>query len=215
MILYHGSEYIIEKPLFGAGNCHNDYGLAFYCTKAWDLAAEWAVDARRDGYVNEYELNINNLSVLDLLSGEYSVLNWMAVLLENRVFGINSEIAETGKRFLIDNYHVPYSNYDVVIGWRADDSYFSYARAFLNNTISVETLEKAILLGNLGIQYAIKSKRGFDNIVFVSAKDAMSSVFYELKSKRDVAARNEYKNILLNRDVTKGVFLLDLMRAHK
>ena len=33
MLLYHGSDHVIEKPEFGAGKKHNDYGKGFYCTK--------------------------------------------------------------------------------------------------------------------------------------------------------------------------------------
>ena len=33
MLLYHGSDHIIEKPEFGAGKKHNDYGRGFYCTQ--------------------------------------------------------------------------------------------------------------------------------------------------------------------------------------
>ncbi|MBQ4255634.1 MAG: DUF3990 domain-containing protein, partial [Bacilli bacterium] len=29
--IYHGSEFIIEKPEHLKGNIHNDYGLGFYC----------------------------------------------------------------------------------------------------------------------------------------------------------------------------------------
>ena len=31
--IYHGSDKIIEKPLFGHGKTYNDYGLGFYCTE--------------------------------------------------------------------------------------------------------------------------------------------------------------------------------------
>jgi hypothetical protein len=30
MVLYHGSEKIIDVPEFGKGNSHNDYGRGFY-----------------------------------------------------------------------------------------------------------------------------------------------------------------------------------------
>ena len=33
MILYHGSDHIIEKPVFGEGKSYNDYGRGFYCTE--------------------------------------------------------------------------------------------------------------------------------------------------------------------------------------
>ena len=38
MILYHGSNHIIDKPLYGAGKKYNDYGIGFYCTENIELA---------------------------------------------------------------------------------------------------------------------------------------------------------------------------------
>ena len=40
----------------------------------------------------------------------------------------------------------------MIIGYRADDSYFSFANAFLNNTLSLEQLKEAMYLGKLGEQ---------------------------------------------------------------
>ena len=48
MLLYHGSDHIIEKPEFGAGKKHNDYGRGFYCTQNIELAKEWAVSEDAD-----------------------------------------------------------------------------------------------------------------------------------------------------------------------
>ena len=56
MLLYHGSDHIIEKPEFGAGKKHNDYGRGFYCTQNIELAKEWAVSEDADGYVNKYSI---------------------------------------------------------------------------------------------------------------------------------------------------------------
>ncbi|MBQ6625824.1 MAG: DUF3990 domain-containing protein [Ruminococcus sp.] len=62
LTIYHGSSKIIERPLFGAGNPNNDYGLGFYCTETLDLAKEWACSAETDGYANKYSLNTDGLS---------------------------------------------------------------------------------------------------------------------------------------------------------
>ena len=53
-------------------------------------------------------------------------------------------------------------DYDLILGYRADDSYFSFARAFISNTISIAQLEKAMYLGELGTQYFIKSEKALD-----------------------------------------------------
>ena len=77
IVLYHGSENIIQKPIYGAGNKHNDYGLGFYCTENIDLAKEWAVsNSDKNGYANKYILDTTNLKVLDLSSPQYNILHW-------------------------------------------------------------------------------------------------------------------------------------------
>jgi hypothetical protein len=64
---------------------------------------------------------------------------------------------------LIDN-KIDISEYDVIIGYRADDSYFSYIREFLDNRMYIETLEQSMKLGDLGIQICIKSKKAYDRL---------------------------------------------------
>ena len=41
--LYHGSEKIIEKSIYGQGEKYNDYGLGFYFIDSIDMAKEWGV----------------------------------------------------------------------------------------------------------------------------------------------------------------------------
>ncbi len=86
--IYHGSDHIIEQPTFGDGKIHNDYGLGFYCTEHVELAKEWACSADSDGYANHYSLDCRGLSVLNLNGPEYNILNWLAILLENRKFNV-------------------------------------------------------------------------------------------------------------------------------
>ncbi len=49
-------------------------------------------------------------------------------------------------------------NKDLVIGSIADDSYFSFARSFVMNTISLKQLGNAMRLGKLGEQFVLKSE---------------------------------------------------------
>lgn len=62
MIVFHGSEHIVEKPVFRGGKKSNDYGYGFYTTESLDLAKEWACAKNTDGYANRYELNMDGLS---------------------------------------------------------------------------------------------------------------------------------------------------------
>lgn len=86
--LYHGSDHIIENPVFGEGKSYNDYGRGFYCTEHVELAKEWACALGGDGYANHYKLDMSGLSVLNLNTQEYNILNWLAILLENRKFNV-------------------------------------------------------------------------------------------------------------------------------
>jgi hypothetical protein len=214
IILYHGSEKIIKKPVLTGGKISNDYGQGFYCTKHLELAKEWAVDDERPGFVNSYEIDIDRLRILNLNSKDYSILHWLIVLLEHRNVKINSPIARDGLDYLMKHYHVDLEDYDLILGYRADDSYFSFARAFISNTISITQLEKAMYLGELGTQYFIKSEKAFSRLKFIEAIQVDNASYYPKKMLRDENARDSFYNIsnTIDRD---GVYLVDLMRREK
>lgn len=190
--LYHGSNKIIKCPQYGVGSRFNDYGMGFYCTQSLDLAKEWAVDDDRDGYANEYMFHLDGLDLLDLSSEEYNILHWLTILLQNRLFDVQSDFGEEAKQYLIRNFDVQYREYDVIIGYRADDSYFSFAQDFLNNGISLSVLSSAMRLGKLGQQIVLKSQKAFEQIRFQQAIPAESSIWLPQKLERDSRARRDY-----------------------
>lgn len=212
MILYHGSINIIDKPIFGKGKAYNDYGLGLYLTEELELAKEWAVDEYSDGYVNEYELDLNNIKIMDL-SKDYNTLNWIAILLKNRSFSIKNDIARLGKEYLLNNYLLSYEEYDVIIGYRADDSYFSYAEAFLNNTISLNKLSEALKIGNLGMQVVLKSQKAFNQLKFINYFEAKKEIYYPLRLKRNLNAKDEYSSTKRKKISSNDIFLNDIMRG--
>ena len=191
-IIYHGSQNIIDMPLYGAGKKRNDYGLGFYCTENIELAKEWAVDYQRDGYVNSYELKDEDLKMLYLNSDEYCILHWLAILLENRTFDVNSALAKAAKEYILSNFLIDTSAYDLIIGYRADDSYFSFADDFIKGVISYRQLRNAMHLGNLGEQIVLKSKKAFEKISFVESDYVSAKEWYAKKAARDAIAREEY-----------------------
>lgn len=213
-ILYHGSPVVVERPLLEAGKPHNDYGRGFYCTRSWDMAGEWACKGGSDGFVNAYSLDLGSLRVLDLLDGSYTVLNWMALLLANRVFSLRSALASDAREYLLARFLPDTSQYDVVLGYRADDSYFSYAEQFVENGLPVRKLGEALRLGELGEQTALVSQRAFDALRFADASVAEASVYYPRFSQRDNAAREKFRSELRSaRNYKDDVFVLDLMRG--
>lgn len=212
IIVYHGSSKIIEKPILGMGNPNNDYGLGFYCTENEELAKEWACSSESDGYANKYSLDLTGLSVLSLTNGEYNILNWLFVLLENRQFRISGDIATQAKEYIFDNFAIDYKKYDVIKGYRADDAYFSFANAFLNNTISISQLEKAMVLGKLGEQVVAISQKAFDAFEFMEATVAPNEMYLPKKMARDSAARDEFKKEKSRGSVLAEKYILDIIR---
>ena len=209
--IYHGSEQIVEEPTFGKGKKHNDFGLGFYCTESDDLAKEWAVSSLRNGFSNKYTLDTEYLNILNLNSPDYTILNWIAVLVEHRVFSLKTPVARRAKRYLIDNFSVNVNAFDLITGYRADDSYFDYAESFLNNGISVEQLAKAMKLGNLGEQVVIKSQFAFSKLKYEGFDVAEKDVFYVLRKARDDEANQTYLEML--EEESDGLYIQDIMRG--
>ena len=213
MMIYHGSKDIIEKPEFGKGNQKNDYGLGFYCTENVELAKEWACSNNEtNGYANQYEIDLSDYKVLDLREEKYSILNWMALLLKFRTFDVNTPISAQAKEYILENFYVDVEEYDVIIGYRADDSYFSFAKDFINNTISVEQLAEAMRLGELGIQIVLKSKKAFDAVKYKSYELAECKEYYVKRVSRDKKARETYLSGYRQDLVSDGLFVMDIIR---
>ena len=209
--VYHGSEKIIEVPEFGAGKKNNDFGLGFYCTESEALAKEWAVSSLRNGFANRYTLDTEYLNILNLNGSDYTILNWIAVLVEHRRFSIKTPIARRAKQYLIDNFSVNVNAYDLITGYRADDSYFDYAESFLNNGISVEQLARAMRLGKLGEQIVIKSQFAFSKLKFEGFEVAEKDKCYVLRKARDDEANRMYSEMLEEDD--DGLYIRDIMRG--
>ncbi len=212
MIIYHGSPEIVKTPELKKGKKYNDYGQGFYCTKELELAKEWAVTEGMDGYVNKYKIDVNKLKTLNLSGKKYSILHWLTLLVQNRELRSMTPIMRSAKDWLNANYSIDIAEYDVIVGYRADDSYFSFARDFLNNTISIEQLSYAMHLGKLGEQFVLKSEKAFENIEFAEVIPVKSVEYYPRRKERDEKARNDYL-IEMEKNPLSGTFIQDLIRG--
>lgn len=210
-ILYHGSPEIIRIPVFGKGKSYNDYGQGFYCTEHLELAKEWACNENSDGYANKYEIDTTGLSILNLSSDEYTTLHWLALLMNNRKFRVTTPVMKRGADWLKEHFLIDLSPYDAVIGYRADDSYFSFARAFMSNEISLSQLSYAMRLGKLGEQFVLKSPAAFEKIRFVSYEIADNTVYYAKRKARDDEARMTFRAEFEKNDLD-GLYMRDIVR---
>jgi len=213
MEIYHGSTSIIEMPEFGKGNPMNDYGMGFYCTKDIELAKEWACKTPKDGFANKYSIDTAELHILNLSSGHWHILNWLAILLENRSFDIGNPIANAAKEYILQTYLPDYKKCDIIIGYRADDSYFSYAKAFLNGAIPLQSLSETMRLGKLGEQVCIKSIVAFKKLQYIDSIIADGQEYYVKRTIRDLKAREEYLKLLgLSVHNKESIYMIDILR---
>ena len=211
MTLFHGSPQIVAHPFYGGGRPYNDYGRGFYCTRSIELAKEWACAGLDDGFANRYTLATNGLTFLDLSQPPYTILNWLALLVENRRFQPTTAVAAQGIEYLKRVFLPDTSQADVIVGYRADDSYFSFARAFVNNAISLDQLAEVMRLGELGKQIVLTSPRAFAALRFQGCEIARASTYHVLRNERDRTAREAYRRNSAEADLD-GLFMRDIIR---
>ena len=157
MLVQHGSDHIIEVPKYNGSKRTNDYGYGFYTTEDIELAKEWACSDNQDGFANVYDVDLTGLRILNLNDPEYNILNWLSILTKYRSYWQRGSVAEEAKKYLQQHFFIDPSEFDIIIGYRADDSYFSFAQDFVSGTISLAKLFEAMRLGKLGEQRQISS----------------------------------------------------------
>lgn len=180
------------------------------CTEDIELAREWAAIDQNGGFVNSYELEDEALNILEL-NKDFDVLHWIAILLNNRKVRYSSPIEKRGAEYILKNYLIDTSSFDVIIGYRADDSYFTFSRAFLSNTITLEQISHAMKYGDLGYQVFIKSKKAFERLAFKGADPVDGNMYFLNRKSRDLNAREVYRKLLEIED-NNGIYLNELIR---
>lgn len=211
--LYHGAERIIKQPVWGEGCIFNDFGQGFYCSLDKEVTKEWACQNKSNGFVSEFNIEINGegINFLDLNNGDYNILNWMAIVLENRQFRINGEDAINARKYILNNFYVDYWKCDIVKGYRADDSYFAITSAFLNNEISLDNFFRSMNLGKSGIQVVLRTKKAYDLMEFKSATFANKEIYYPKKLGRDMKFRNAFRDNIEKGKPEVKIYVNDLV----
>lgn len=212
MKVYHGSKIIIRNPIVKGSKEYNDYGPAFYLTRDLDSAHEWACKNGSIGYVNEYTFKEYGLKVLNLTDkSQYSVLNWLAVLMHFR--DLDKGFVDSFKnrlQFIEDHYYIDVNAYDYVIGYRADDAYFRFPLDFVRGNITLEQLEESFKLGKLGIQYVLISERAIKRIKYIQS--IVSDEKYIDKYFDNVRESTHRYDALSKEE--DGTRILDIMKGH-
>lgn len=195
VVLYHGNKDKDMVPKYGYGSKDNDYGQGFYTTPDRKLGMEWSYSNYTNGeqgYLHSFKLDAENLKVLNFT--ELDSLHWLAELATFRSMDYDKGtdmVLQDNLHALLDQYKLDTLSYDVIVGYRADDSYFSYAKRFLQGSMYRETFEKALRLGKLGIQVFIKSEAAFDAL-FDHECTPVDKKYATFFLKRDNNARKSF-----------------------
>ena len=199
LILYHGTADEKVTPTFGKGNKHRDFGQGFYLTNDITLAKEWAVCQPKCicGFVHRYELDLQELQILDFKSK--GILVWLAELMKHRDADSSRRYRMLAPRF-ISQFGVESSGYDVISGWRADASYFYIAKEFVRDNVDVDIPEQLLMLGNLGIQYCIKSELAYSRL-------------HEIESELQIVPYEEFNSRYNQRDTTARQQMYELINS--
>lgn len=215
-LIYHGSESIINKPQYLKGNIHNDYGLGFYCSSNKTLAKEWAARKGGIGFINSYTIRDDGLKILDLTKPLLNdVLYWVALLMHNREISVDLKNNYPRElKYLEDKYLIDVSKYDVVIGYRADDSYFRFPEAFIRSEITLESLNKIFLVGDLGKQFVLISEKAFKNLKFKDYEE-VAIINREGYYRRKNTADKIFEELLKSDRYSRGTRLRDLVMDYE
>ena len=129
------------------------------------------------------------------------------------LLSIDAPIVSESVEYLSENFLPDVKAFDAINGYRAADSYFTFAADFLSNTISLRQLSRAMHLGSLGEQFVIKSRKAFEALNFIRSEPADGEIYYAKRRNRDRKARDQY----LKRDrgsarQREDTFMLDILR---
>jgi len=116
LVLYHGSDQIVEFPEIRKTKYTKDFSWGFYCTKSYEQAYRWAERRHEEGIVNVY--SYKEKPELKILRFEVMTDEWLDFIANCRSGKIH--------------------DYDIVEGPMADDTIWNFVNEYLNGNISRE-----------------------------------------------------------------------------
>lgn len=178
MKVFHGSDHIIKRPVYGKGRSHTDFGLGFYLTPDYDMARLWACRDKKTKtpIITEYELDEKNLNIYT-----FSLDNiWLDFVITNR-YGISPNLPQI----------------DAFVGATADDRMFSTIELYQNGLLNPEMTIQILNCMQVGIQICLKSPKAFSALQFVQphyiSKSDQQVLFTKNQSNREKAKQSTQK----------------------
>jgi len=209
--IYHGNPDPDFEAYYGGGMEYHDYGKGLYCMEDIELAKEWACQYAdlSVSYVYIYSLDLTGLPpIFDL--NDCPPVYWISALAEHRFEKDEPLRRKERREQLIKTFPIDCKKYEIIKGWRADDSYYAYLRNFLRGDYSYEATIQAMELGNLGQQIVIKGRLAYNNCkksgrIIIEGDNYIK--YLERYNDRDNKARNSLQTLA---DV-KGLYIEDVI----
>ena len=160
MKVYHGSLEIVETPEIREPNRTLDYGSGFYTTTSSEQAEEWVRRKMKSnrvakGFVNEYELDIDNLQSVKCLLFESPTDEWIDFVMNNRL----------NKDFVHD--------FDVVYGPVANDRVYTCFALYEGGLMSKQNLLAELKTYELVDQYLFHTEQALQLLTFTKANEIL------------------------------------------
>ncbi len=205
MRIYHGSDKILENPVYGSGKDYNDFGLGLYCTESKSKAKQWA-SSNTKGFITEYDLNVAGLNVVRLNDSRFSTLSFVAFICNYRKIVYESPLAKQISDYIIENFMIDLRDFDVVIGPQCDDCYFTFVSEFINGNISLEKLK--ILLHYADNQVVLVSPLAFIKTKFTKSEEVDTHSNFLKRVMKNDDVMKEY----MKADITSGIYANDVIK---
>ena len=198
--VFHGSLSQEIAPEYGRGKSYHDYGNGFYTSADKALANEWAVSLStgENGYCHAFSLDTTNLCCLSIDAAE-DVLSWMAILMKHRP-GTDTRRWDLIQQRFIDKYYINVDAYDLVVGYRANDSYLAIAKQFARGEIGVGILARLLKLGSFGVQVCVKSRLAYTRLRYLELSEVDYEQYHAQFISRDEESRRSMRELINSPD---------------
>ncbi|MCL1804566.1 MAG: DUF3990 domain-containing protein [Clostridiales bacterium] len=100
----------------------------------------------------------------------------------------------------IDKYYIDVDAYDMIYGYRADDSYLAIAKQFARGEVGLNILERLLTLGSFGVQVCLKSQQAYTRLRFINVYEVDYKLFHTPFMERDAEARRRMKELVNSPD---------------
>ena len=148
MLLYHGSNTVVEKPDVSFSRVNLDFGQGFYLTSHFKQAKNWAIRKKRfekgESIVNVYNFDEDVLNEFQIKKFETESEEWLEFVAKNR------------KGNFLE------SDFDAVFGPVANDRVFEAVTMYLDELWDASTTLKALKYYKLNDQWCLRNQNLVD-----------------------------------------------------